>query len=291
MELRHLRYFITLAEELHFGRAAKRLYISQPPLSRQIKELEEELGAVLFLRNNRRVTLTEAGRFFFHEASEMLRRLQLAQQLTNRIHGSFAGDVKIGYISSTDKSKLGRLVQEIQRQYPFVQTKLFELSTKQQIKALEDRQMDFGIIRGPNYSAKLQTERLYEDGFVLAIPRGMPLPEDLAQLSRQPFVSYHANYAPIYHSQMIAYCAKLGFTPNLRHECNNVPSILELVHLGAGISVVPQSVQSQYAHLAVDFLNPSESVIRTDILLAYTVEPEHAAFSDLQKLILHTLKK
>lgn len=285
MELRHLRYFLTLSEELHFGKAAKRLFISQPPLSRQIKELEEEMGVKLFLRNNKRVLLTEAGRYFAQEANNLIKKLDFAKQQTAKIHDSLAGELKIGYISSIDKQKLGKLVRELQIHYPYLQIRLYELSSEKQIEELTSKKMDLGIIRAPVTSPEIKVEQLYDDGFLLAYAADFVLPADLSLLSTIPFISYHPDYAPVYHNQILAYCAHLGFSPNLRHSCNNISSILELVHFGTGISVVPQSVQSQYHHLHINFLNLGEPSIKTDILMAYAKEQEHPAFSVLGDLV------
>ncbi len=285
MELRHLRYFLILAEELHFGKAAKRLFISQPPLSRQIKELEQELGITLFLRDNKRVTLTDAGRYFAEEAANTLKQLNFAKQQAAQIHDSLAGEVRIGYISSIDKQKLGMLIQHLQTRYPYLQTKLYELSSDRQIDALNNRQMDIGIIRAPSLSPNIRVEKLYDDGFALVYASDYTLPEDLVRLTSFPFISYHADYAPMYHQQMLSCCAQLGFIPNLRHACNNIASILELVHVGSGISIVPQSVRMQYQHLHLNFLNLDEPSLKTDILLAYAKEQKHPAFSELRDLI------
>ena len=291
MELRHLRYFLTLAEELHFGRAAKRLFISQPPLSRQIKELEEELGAILFFRDNKRVELTQAGKYFQKEAYNMMRRLEAVQQQTYQIHHSLAGEIKIGYISAIDKRKMGLLIQRLQQHYPYMQAKLFERPSLRQVEALEQGKLDIGIIRAPNASPQLLSEPLYEDGFCLALPADWLPPIDFAGLMNQAFISYHARYAPSYHNEMLAYCAQLGFVPTLRHECNNIASILELVHLGIGFSVVPQSVQTQYQHLSVQFLPFEEVNIKTSILLAYAKDSEHPALSLMQQFILELFAK
>lgn len=286
MELRHLRYFIVLAEELHFGNAARRLFISQPPLSRQIKELEEELGVILLLRDNKRVSLTEAGRFFLEQARKVVGQLESAMQQTNQIHHSLAGEIKIGYISSIDKKKLGELIHHLRDVHPFLQTKLFELPTNRQIQALEDGKLDIGIIRAPNASPLLQSEMLYEDGFSLVFPAAMAIPERLEELANFPFISYHATAVPVYHSQMLAFCAELGFKPTLRHECNNIASILELVELNAGISIVPACVRHQYGHLGVRFFNVEESAIKTEVLLTYQRRQNHPAFSMLRCLML-----
>ena len=123
MELRHIRYFLTLAQELHFGKAAQKLCISQPPLSRQIKDMESELGVQLFLRDNKRVVLTVAGEHFKKEAAAILAQLELLKQQTNQIYHSFAGEIKISYTSSINKSKLGHLIQRIDEKYPFLKAK------------------------------------------------------------------------------------------------------------------------------------------------------------------------
>ncbi len=285
MELRHLRYFLVLSEELHFGKAAKRLCISQPPLSRQIKELEQELGITLFLRDNKRVTLTDAGRYLAEEAASTLKQLAFATQHATQIHESLAGEVRIGYISSIDKKKLGKLIQELQTQHPFLQTKLYELSSDKQVYGLANSQMDIGIIRAPSLSPKITVEKLYDDGFALVYAADYTLPEDLSLLAALPFISYHADYAPMYHQQMLSCCAQLGFSPNLRHACNNISSILDFVHINSGISIVPQSVRTQYQHLHLNFLNLEEPSLRTDILLAYAKEQKHPAFSLLRDLI------
>lgn len=291
MELRHLRYFIMLADELHFGKAAKRLFISQPPLSRQIKELEGELGATLLLRNNKRVALTPAGEYFLKEAQEILLKLESVKHHTNQIHHCLAGEIKLGYISSVDKTKLGLLIQRIQKKHPYVQTKLFELPTEKQISALENRKLDIGIIRAPNPSYRLQTEKLYDDGFCLALPKKVDLPEDLSSLSDFPFIFYYANYAPVYHNQMLAFCAQLGFLPSFQHECNNISSILELVHLNAGISIVPKSVQSQYKHLDISFFNVENLTIKTEILLVSPRQQEHPIIPYVSQYIVDIFKK
>src|SRR5690606_8929516 len=136
MELRHIRYFLVLAEELHFGRAAQKLCISQPPLSRQIKELETELGVLLFLRENKRVKLTEAGIHFKKESAQVLSQIEVIKQQTNKIYHSLAGDIKISYTSSIDKKLLGRLIKQLNESYPFLKAKFFELSSDQQIRLL-----------------------------------------------------------------------------------------------------------------------------------------------------------
>ena len=289
MELRHLRYFITLAEELHFGNAAKRLFIAQPPLSRQIKDLELELGVQLFDRAHKRVTLTAAGRYFLKEARLLVQQLEAAMKQVSKIHHSLAGELHIGYVSSFSKKVLGQLTVLLQAQYPYLQTKIFEASTERQLRALEQGKLDIGLIRSPNLSPSIQTDCLYTDGFTLVSAKKAELRLTPTQLSRTPFITYHPDYVPVYHQKLLAYAAQLGFSPQLSHSCNNIPSILELVELGLGISILPKSVAAQYGHLALAFWDPVEqSAVQTEVLLAYPKQRRHPGL-DFIKAELHKL--
>jgi len=142
MELRHLLYFKTVAEVLHFTKAAEKLHISQPPLTRQIKELENELGVQLFVRNNKRVALTEAGRYFLEASESLIRQLERSKQLVRQIHESVSGEFRIGYISSTPQVFLAHILQELKAKFPLLKTRLYELATVKQIKALEEGKVD-----------------------------------------------------------------------------------------------------------------------------------------------------
>lgn len=290
MELRHIRYFLTLAEELHFGRAAQRLYISQPPLSRQIKELEAEIGAQLFTRDNKRVALTNAGKYFRDECQAILDQLGNAQVKTTRIHEALSGEINIGYISAIDKHKLALLIQDIQQTFPYLQTKLYELSTERQTTALINGKLDIGILRAPITAPQLEVEHLYHDTFCLAYARDFIIPPTFSELHGIPFITYNADYAPWYHHAALSYCSRMGFSPTIRHECNNISSILELVHHNIGISVVPQSVRKQYQHLAINFLALDNIAITTEIILAYPRERQHPAFTALQQFTLKHIK-
>jgi len=147
MELRHLLYFKTLAEELHFGNAAKRLFISQPPLSRQIKELENELQVDLFHRNNKKVALTEAGQYFYAQINELIDHLEQVKNTTRLIHEQVSGELRLGYISSTPKGLIARILEELKMSFPNLQINLIEASSQSQIASLESGKLDLAIIR------------------------------------------------------------------------------------------------------------------------------------------------
>lgn len=273
MELRHLLYFKTVAEELHFRRAASRLFISQPPLSRQIKELEEELGVVLFLRNNKKVTLTEAGSYFKKETDALFAQLETSKNRVKQIHGAVSGQLRIGYISSVYHEQLLGVLKEIRTVYPFVKTKLYEIPTVKQIKALESGKLDIGIMRAPVLSEKLELKSLFTDPFCVALPEPSGPFDDLeglkAYLKEQPFVFFNSDYAPEYHHKLIEICQRLGFYPDVMHEANNVHSILRLVENGLGVSIVPRSLKENFKNLKLSFYELDSLPISTEVVLAY----------------------
>jgi DNA-binding transcriptional LysR family regulator len=281
MELRHLIYFRTVAQELHFRRAADRLCISQPPLSRQIRELEDELGAVLFERNNKRVTLTDAGRYFKQEVDGLISRLEEARNTVRRIHEAESGELRIGYISSTYQAHLVNCLREIRSVFPFVRTSLYEVPTVKQVRALEEGKLDIGIMRAPVHSDQLKQITLFRDRFVVVIPPSALQFESAEQLGKylkeQPFIFFNREYAPHYHQQLEEICQRMGFSPNIVHEANNLHSILRLVENGLGVSIVPHSLQEQYAFLKLTFIDMPALPFSTEVLLAYNPRQSHAA--------------
>lgn len=215
MEIRHLRYAQVLAEELHFGKAAKRLFISQPPLSRQIKELEEELGVLLFERNNKRVVLTEAGKYFFKESRKLLKNLNHLKIRTLEIHQDITGELRIGYISSTNKAKMASFLNTLREAYPRLQVYLFETSTEKQVLALEQGKLDFGILRAPVYSPSVRWEVLFKDTFSIALPKSLIISGDYSTLGKFSFISYNRKYAPAYFNKLVECCSFLNFEPTV----------------------------------------------------------------------------
>ncbi|QQT25895.1 LysR family transcriptional regulator [Sphingobacterium spiritivorum] len=283
MELRHLHYFAILAEELHFGRAAERLCISQPPLSRQIKDLEEELAVTLFERNNKRVNLTAAGTYFLKETHDILRLLEKAKLKARQIQDSVSGTFRLGYISSTPKALLARVLNIVKEHYPHLHICLYETSTQKQVAALENGKLDLGIVRTPILSDQLSTYTLLKESFCLATNEDFNT--DAGKLSDLAYVSYSKEYAPEYYQQFITYCHYLGFDPHVLHECNTMQSILELVASGLGAAIVPQSVQHHTQHLQIRFSPLPIAPIYTETVLAFDRESRHPALSVFTDII------
>jgi DNA-binding transcriptional LysR family regulator len=281
MELRHLLYFKTVAEELHFRQAANRLFISQPPLSRQIKELEEELGVRLFDRTNKRVSLTEAGKYLKKETDALFARLEENKNVVRQIHQSISGQLRIGYISSTYQDHLAHILKKMGQAFPFVTTRLYEIPTAKQVPALEAGKLDLGILRAPVASEKLYSHHLFNDPFVAVFSGSHLAFNTLADLSRflkqQPFIFFNQDYAPDYFRKLMEICQRLGFTPEVRHEANNILSILRLVQHGLGVSIVPRSVQDMFPSLGLSYFDLHALPIFTEVVLAYKQQPLHPA--------------
>jgi len=283
MELRHLSYFKTVAEELHFTKAATKLFISQPPLSRQIKELEEELGVKLFIRNNKRVELTNAGKYFKNEVDNLFTRLEESKEVVFKIHEGVSGEFKIGYISSVYQSQLAEILKLMHQEFPYLKTSLFEVPTLAQIKALEHCDLDVGILRAPVLSEKLKVESLFFDPFVVVTPLSthkIGNEHELADfLRKSPFIFFNKTFAPQYNQKLVEICQRLGFSPDITHEANNVHSILQLVEAGLGVSILPLSLKKQYGQLNVSFIEISDIPINTEVVLAYKESNKNEALN------------
>lgn len=267
MEIRHLQYFNVLANELHFGRAAKRLCITQPPLSRQIKELEEELGVILFLRNNKRVELTEAGKYFLDRSQEVLQMLEAGKMATKKYADSFAGDFSLGFISTTPKWFIADLIRNLKNVYPLLSISLIEQSTLEQVGAVERGELDIGIVRGHIFSAHLQVDLLFHDQLCIVGPQGASF--DLAILKDSEFISFKKAYAATYYQQSLEYCERLGFQPRVTHQCNNMNAILELVALGVGYAVCPIRFLDKRKLSILAIHSSSDICINSDVKLIY----------------------
>ncbi|MFD2580888.1 LysR family transcriptional regulator [Pedobacter vanadiisoli] len=283
MELRHLLYFKTVAEELHFTKAAAKLFISQPPLSRQIKELEEELGAELFVRNNKRVTLTNAGKYFKAEVAALFAKLEENKEVVRKIHGGVSGELKIGYISSVYQSHLAEILKLMHREFPYLKTSLFEVPTLTQIKELEHGTLDVGILRAPVISEQLKVESLFFDPFVVVVPlteQKINNQDELADfLKKSPFIFFNKDFAPQYNQKLIEICHRMGFSPDITHEANNVHSILQLVEAGLGVSILPLSLKRQYEQLKVAFIEFEAIPVNTEVVLAYKESNKNPALA------------
>lgn len=247
MELRHLRYFITLAEELHFGRAAERLHIAQPPLSQQIRQLEAELGFSLFHRTKRSVQLTDAGHIFLAEAQQILKRLEQAVQLGRQASRGEVGQLVIGFVSSTAYNVLPEVLKRFRACVPEVTLDLQELTTDQQQHWLQEGRIDVGFLRPPISDDRFHTEIIYQEPLMVSLPAAHPLAEcdciSMRSLIRQPFVLFPRNLAPGLYDSIISLCQQSGFSPIVAQEAIQMQTIVSLVAAELGVAIVPASMQ------------------------------------------------
>ncbi|MDR0278691.1 MAG: LysR family transcriptional regulator [Paucimonas sp.] len=250
MELRHLRYFIAVAEELHFGRAAEALGISQPPLSQQIQALEQELGARLFDRTNRRVALSEAGRLFLEEARQVLAQVDKAADVARRAQLGELGEMKIGFTSSAPfNSSIPKAIYSFRQRFPAVHLNLQEMSSRDVADALLDESIEVGLMRPLPLPDSLVATELFREPLVAVLNADHPLAQgsakgvELAALANEPFVFFPRSYGSGLHAQLLSLARAAGFTPHFSQEAGEVMTIIGLVSAGLGVSVLPASFQ------------------------------------------------
>lgn len=251
MDLRQLRYFIAVAEELHFTRAAERLHIGQPPLSHAIQSLEADIGAQLFERTKRWVRLTDAGKLLLPDARRILAQVEQAADTARKAQRGEAGELRIGFTSATPLTPLfANVIQRYRRQFPAVTLTLLETSSLHQLDALARRTLDLGFIRPPEVALPptVALTRLRDDALVAVLPTGLALAKkktvsvrDLAEL---PFVMYPPGAGTAIHPQIFRLCRAAGFEPRVAQEAGEAATIIGLVAAGCGVSILPLALNA-----------------------------------------------
>jgi DNA-binding transcriptional LysR family regulator len=247
MELRHLRYFSVLAEELHFGRAARRLSISQPPLSVAIRQLEESVGARLFERNSKEVRLTHAGEALRISARRLLLQAEEAALEARDVAAGSAGRLRIGFVGAMLYRGLPQALRAFQVRHPAVRITLAELNSGVQIAELLHDRLDLGFVHTSRMPPELQHRLLLSEPFVCCLPSGHALARKRvlapADLRNQPFVLFSREASPDYHERILSICADAGFLPEVRHEVRHWLAVVSLVSQGMGVALVPQAMR------------------------------------------------
>lgn len=251
MELRHFRYFVGVAEELHFGRAAARLGISQPPLSQQIRALEEELGVALFERTSRRVVLTTAGRQFLAEARRTLDQAAHAADMARRAGTGEVGELTIAFSASAPFTAIvSRALFAFRESYPGVHLVLREMARGVQVEALLERQIDVGFLRGveaPSMPPSLETTLLLEEPLLVAMHVDHPFaqadhPLRIEQLAGESFIFYQPEQGGSFNEHLRMLCRRAGFEPRVVQETGGLSTWLGLVGGGLGLAVLTRSM-------------------------------------------------
>ncbi|CAM3275414.1 LysR substrate-binding domain-containing protein [Cupriavidus taiwanensis] len=280
MEFRHLRYFLVLAEELHFGRAARRLAISQPPLSLNIQQLEASVGARLFDRDSRGVRLTAAGRAFRESATALLAQAEAARVLAREIEAGAVGRLRVGFVGSMLYRGLPQTLREFQAAYPGIHVALTELNSQEQIDALLHDELDAAFIHTGRVPDTLQATLVHSEPFVCCLPADHPLAAlaelPLTSLRGEPFVLFSRKASPDYYSRIFDMCAAQGFFPQIRHEVRHWLSVVSLVSQGMGVAVVPAALERS-GMAGAAFRPLADAAVRSEVYCAWKTAPDHPA--------------
>lgn len=247
VELRHLRYFVTVAEELHFGRAAERLHLSQPPLSQQIRKLEDILGYPLFVRTSRSVKLTNAGEAYLERARRTLRNVQRDIEETRSIGQGEVGSLHIGFVGSAVLTTLPGIFRTYREAYPRVHFHLHESFTSRVVEGLENGTLDAGILRDGDANDMLHVTSLFSEPYVAVLPAAHACARQKsispAILRDEPFVYYPRSAGARAFEKPLTLFEEYGFRPKIVQEASHWLTILRLVAAGLGVSVAPACVR------------------------------------------------
>lgn len=266
MELRHLRYFVAVAEECHFGRAAQRLHMAQPPLSQQIRQLEKEIGVELLHRTTRKVSLTPAGERYLERAREILASVDQAGHEAARVDAGEVGRVAIGFIGSATYALLPTLARELRDALPGIEFEFTgEMLTPAQVAALHDGFIDVALMRTPVQDELVDVEVVRREPLVVALPESHPLAERetvrFRDLKAEPFVTYPSEHRSVLHDAVLAAAQRAGFQPRRVAQVAETSTMIVFVAAGLGVAVVPQTVTAlQLSGVVFRPLAGSESV-------------------------------
>ncbi len=288
MEIRQLRYFVALAEELSFTRAADKLHLSQPPLSFQIANLEAELGALLFNRSSRRVALSEAGKALLPHARAVIERMQEARLHVQRIATGVEGRVHVGLSASHFHGPFPQFMKAMRVERPRLEIVLNEMRPADHIEALRDRRLDVSLSRASINDAQIESRLLWRDPVVAALPSGHRLAGRkriaLAALRDDDFVFLPLDSSP-YARRVFQACVALGVTPRITHQVFELPAAVNLVGVGLGVSLIPLSMAQGIARNAVVTCQVNKLAVEGDVhALVRKTENSSAVLVFLQSL-------
>lgn len=272
MELRQLQYFLAVAEELNFGRAAARLGIAQPPLSRQIRQLEQELGVELFRRTKRRVELTEVGRVFLEEARQILSQVEQGVRVAQRASRGEIGRLVVGFEGSSTYDVIPVSLKVYRERFPEVELVVYAMTTEEQIQALLENRIGIGFVVSPLNDKRLAIEIILREALVLAIPESHPLVARnevrVRELEGESFIMFQRNRGCGLYDQAIAVCQRAGFSPRVIQEADEMQVMLGFVAAGLGITLLSASVQ-QFQRPGVVYRTLQPSTPKVTLALAW----------------------
>jgi DNA-binding transcriptional LysR family regulator len=262
MELRHLRYFVAAAEELNFTRAAARLHVSQPPLSRQIQDLEQELGTALFDRNKKKLQLTPAGKSFLQHAKQILAQTERAARLARAVSQGTTGQLTVALLSPLGGLFASAAVRNFRQRFPLVDVTIIEMAPRRQIEALLENRIDVGFVAKceAQFEKEVALEVIAEVGLVAALSPTHPLATSrrisFQKLANESFVFFTRSSAPATHDWLRDLCRINGVEPRIAKECDQAQAILDSIAAGIGVSILPEFFRRYQCDVAFRQLAP-----------------------------------
>lgn len=272
MELRHLRYFVVLGRELHFAKAADKLFITQPALSKQIQQLEDELSVKLFERTKRNVKLTEAGRYLLDESQYILNHLEQVVEATQRKVEGEEGEVRIGFVGSAMQNVIPDLLERLNTKHPSIHTSLQELNNKDQLDNLLHDKLDIAFVRLESVPRELEKKVVFEDSFSLVVSKNHPIVgsnfESLRQFQHEKFILFSNDYSQEYYDNIMSIFTDHGFQPKVSHRSVQANSIFRLVEKQLGVAIVPSAMQDG-VNLDIEFISLAHLRQRTQLMAVW----------------------
>ncbi|WP_242134561.1 LysR family transcriptional regulator [Aestuariivivens marinum] len=292
LEIRHLKYFLAVAEELHYRKAAERLYISQPGLSRQIKQMEEDLQLQLFSRNNRKVELTKAGAYLKTEIVRNLKNLDNIIEHAKLLHDGVEGNLKMGYVGSAMQKIIPNLLLKLKEVYPNTVFSLNEMSNQKQIEALLAEDIDIGFVRLDRVPERIAIKPILIENFCLVLPKAHPIEENsfssIKQLENDSFILFDPNYSISYYEKVMRIFDDAGFSPTVTHNTIHAGSIYKLVENNFGVSIVPRSLQVEHIK-GVKFIELKQVPHKTTLSFVWNKDNRNPILKQFLKNIINKM--
>ncbi|SHF41604.1 transcriptional regulator, LysR family [Salegentibacter echinorum] len=288
IEFRHLRYFLAVAEDLHFRKAAEKLYISQPGLSRQIKQMEDDLGIQLFERHNRKVKLTHVGEYFKHEITKNLKNLNLIINHAKLLQNGKEGSLTIGYVGSAIQKIIPELLLKFKRISPNINFVLKEMDNQKQVENLLLQNIDIGFIRLERVPTGLSLRSVLLETFCLVLPKDHPIDssnyKNLSQFKDEFFILFDPKFSPSYFEKIMQIFDDNDFIPKVSHSSIHANSIFKLIENNFGISIIPKSLQIPY-YENVKFIELVDIPQRTTLSVVWDRKNTNPILDDFLELL------
>ena len=288
IEFRHINYFLAVAEDLHFRKAAERLFISQPGLSRQIKNMEESLGVVLFERHNRKVILTRAGEYLKKELTINLKNIEHTLNHAKLLNDGKSGDLKFGYVGSAMQEIIPNLLMKFKNDYPNIVFSLKEMDNHKQIEKLLSYDLDLGFVRLDRVPRGLTIQPIVKESFCLVLPENHQITNDnfksLTQFKEEFFILFDPKYSSSYYEKVMQLFDESGFSPIVSHNTIHAGSIYKLVENNFGISIVPKSLAIDN-NPKIKFIELKQSKHKTTLSVVWNTNNRNPILKEIHKLI------